>query len=76
MPHDMLVGSAIFLAREDLDLKSMLQSKHLGRTLTMNNMQMFFNLNEILLNIYITSKSILKNKIIFDSEILYLKKVL
>jgi hypothetical protein len=33
MPHDMLVGSAIFLAREDLDLKSMLQSKTFGQNI-------------------------------------------
>ncbi len=33
MPHDMLVGSAIFLAREDLELKSMLQSKTFGQNI-------------------------------------------
>ncbi len=33
MPDDMLVGSAIFLAREDLELKYMLQSKTFGQNI-------------------------------------------
>jgi hypothetical protein len=33
MPDDMRVGSAIFLAREDLELKSILQSKTFGQNI-------------------------------------------
>jgi hypothetical protein len=48
MPSGMLMVSAIFLTWEDLGFGMCHEAKCLCKTLVMNSMWIFFNLNEVL----------------------------
>ncbi len=70
MPNGMPMVSVIFHAKENLESKPMLWNKMFAQRLVMNNMWIFFNLNEFLSenqkNIFFATKSNFQNKIIIQ----------